>query len=141
MMGTEREYTKPLPVIDEASSGFWEACRRHELVAQQCDECGHRRWPIGPACTQCLSPRFSWVPVPGTGEIMSWIVYHHAFNAAFEDDLPYNVALIRLDDGYTMISNIVDALDDIAVGQPVHVVFDDVTDTVSIPRFARSVSS
>lgn len=130
-------YRKPLPDTSDGSQPFWEACRRHELVVQECDICGHRRWPIGPVCTMCLSPESTWVRVSGTGEVWSWIVYHQAFNQAFADDVPYNVALIRMDEGHTMISNIVDVgSSDIRVGQRVEVVFDDVNDEISIPRFS-----
>lgn len=129
-------YRKPLPDTTDGSQPFWDACRRHELVMQECAACGHRRWPIGPACTQCLSPNFTWVKVKGTGEVWSWIVYHQAFNQAFADDVPYNVALIRMDEGHTMISNIVGRdSSDIRIGQRVEVIFDDIDDNVSIPRF------
>lgn len=133
-------YEKPLPVTTDGSQPFWDACRRHELVIQQCEQCGHRRWPIGPVCTECLSPETTWVPIAGTGEVWSWITYHQAFNTAFAQDLPYNVALIRMDEGHTMISNLVDIEpEEIQLGQRVQIVFDDVTDEVSIPRF-RPVS-
>lgn len=129
-------YEKPLPDVTDGSQPFWDACRRHELVIQQCDSCAHRRWPIGPACTRCLSPSATWVSTPGTGRVWSWITYHQAFNPAFAADVPYNVALIRMDAGHTMISNLVGiANDDIRIGQQVEVVFDDVTGEISIPRF------
>ncbi len=133
-------YDKPLPITTDGSGPFWDACRRHELVIQECSACGHRRWPIGPACTECLSADFTWVQLPGTGEVMSWIVYHQSFNAAWAPELPYNVALIKVDGAHTMISNLVGIpLEEIEVGLSVRVVFDDVADGVSIPKF-RPVS-
>jgi uncharacterized OB-fold protein len=129
-------YEKPLPDPTDGSQPFWDACRRHELVMQECVGCGHRRWPIGPACTNCLSADARWIEVSGTGEIWSWIVYHQAFNRAFVEDVPYNVALIRMDEGHTMISNVVGVEpSELEVGQRVEVVFDDVTDEISVPRF------
>lgn len=129
-------YDKTLPVTTDGSKEFWDACKRHELVIQQCSACQHRRWPIGPACTRCLSSEFTWVNLSGKGEVWSWIVYHQAFNAAWSGDLPYNVALIKIDGGHTMISNLVEvAGNDIEIGQRVEVVFDDVTPEVSIPKF------
>src|SRR5690606_10218765 len=104
----EMTYNKQLPIMTDGSQPFWDACRRHELVIQECRACWHRRWPIGPVCTECLSPEFEWVRLPGTGEVWSWIVYHRAFNPAWADDVPYNVALIRLDGAHTMISNLID---------------------------------
>lgn len=129
-------YEKPLPDTTDGSQPFWDACRNHQLTIQQCDSCGHRRWPIGPACTVCLALESTWVPLAGTGEVWSWITYHQAFNSTFADDVPYNVALIRLDEGHTMVSNLVEVdADDIRIGERVEVVFDDVTDEISIPRF------
>ncbi|QOD94397.1 MULTISPECIES: OB-fold domain-containing protein [Microcella] len=129
-------YDKPLPVPTDGSGPFWEACKRHELTIQECTACGHRRWPIGPVCTNCLSPEHVWVVLPGTGEVLSWIVYHQSFNQAWTPDLPYNVALIRVDGAHTMISNVVKAdLDAIEIGQRVEVVFDDVTAEFAIPKF------
>ncbi|EAR23694.1 hypothetical protein A20C1_03378 [marine actinobacterium PHSC20C1] len=129
-------YEKLLPDTLDGSKPFWDACRRHELTIQECLECGHRRWPIGPACTHCLSTDFSWVGVAGTGEVWSWITYHQAFNSAWAADVPYNVALIRMDEGHTMISNIVGVTpDEIRIGQRVEVLFEDVTDEASVPKF------
>lgn len=129
-------YEKPLPVTNDGSAPFWEASKRHELVIQECEACGHRRWPIGPVCTECLATETKWATLPGTGEVWSWIVYHQSFNETWKPDLPYNVALIRVDGAHTMISNLVDVdPDQIEVGQQVEVVFDDVTDDFSIPKF------
>ena len=81
---------------------------------------------------------FTWVKVAGPGEVWSWRVDHQAFNPAFADDVPYNVARIRMDEGHTMISNIVESdSSDIRIGQRVEVVFDDVNDDISIPRFRQ----
>ncbi len=133
-------YDKPLPDTSDGSASFWEGCAQHELRIQECSACGHRRWPIGPVCTVCLSPEHTWVTLPGTGEVWSWIVYHQSFNKAWEPDLPYNVALIKVDGAHTMISNLVDVEPDaVHVGQRVEVVFEDATDAISIPKF-RPVS-
>ena len=133
-------YDKPLPDTSDGSAPFWEGCAQHELRIQECSVCGHRRWPIGPVCTACLSPEHTWVTLPGTGEVWSWIVYHQSFNKAWEPDLPYNVALIKVDGAHTMISNLVDVEPDaVHVGQRVEVVFEDATDEISIPKF-RPVS-
>jgi uncharacterized OB-fold protein len=130
------EYTKKLPVIDDLHRPFWDGCRAGVLKMQRCRDCGHQWWPIGPVCTACLSTDFEWVDLSGRGELWSFIVYHHKMNAAWADDLPYNVALVRLEEGPTMVSNVVGTdLADLEVGLPLEVTFDAVTDEVSIPRF------
>ena len=134
------EYAKPLPSVDEREKPFWEAARRHELVMQRCLDCGRFRNPPAELCPVCLSSRSEWSRVIGRGTVYSWVVYHRAFHPAFVPDLPYAVALIELEEGPRLFSNIVSCnLKDIHIGMPVEVVFDDVTDEVTLPKFKPSV--
>jgi uncharacterized OB-fold protein len=60
----------------------------------------------------------------------------HPYLAAFQQDLPYNVVLVELEKGPKMFSNIVGLpTDQITVGMPVEVVFEDVTDEFALPKF------
>ncbi|MEC9344375.1 MAG: OB-fold domain-containing protein [Pseudomonadota bacterium] len=130
-------YEKPLPEITDDNRGFWEAAAaKRELHLQQCGECGHIRYPVAPCCPNCLSERFRWSPVSGRGTVYSSVVYHQVYHAAFRDEVPYNVSMIQLEEGPRMISNVVGVQDGrVAVGTPVEVTFDQVTDSVAIPRF------
>jgi uncharacterized OB-fold protein len=58
-------------------------------------------------------------------------------SAAFQEDAPYNVSLVRLEEGPQLITNVVNppAEGEVPVGAPVEVIYDDVTDTVTLPRF------
>ena len=131
------EYQKPLPALDNPrTKPFWEAARRHELCVQRCPECGYYRYPPAPRCPECLAVNDIWVPVSGRGTIWSFSVYHHLFSKPFADDLPYNTALVELEEGPRLITNIVGiANEDLRVEMPVEVVFDDVTDEVSLVKF------
>jgi len=76
------------------------------LQLQRCTRCGYTRFPVATVCPECLSVSFTWEPDSGLGTVWSFCVYHRAFDAAFRPALPYNVALVELDSGPRMISNV-----------------------------------
>ena len=125
-----------LPTIDDGNRPFWDGCRAGVLVLQRCDECARLRYPISPVCPQCICSKATWVEVEPTGEVYSFGVFRHAYNDAWRDRVPYAVALVKLDAGPTLISNIV-GVDpgDVHVGRRVTAVFERVTDEVTIPQF------
>jgi len=90
-------------------------------------------------CPDCLSDRYDWARVSGRGTIASFVVFHKAYFPAFVAEIPYAVAQVELEEGPRLTSNLVDVPpDQIAIGMPVEVVFDDVTPEVSLPRFRRA---
>jgi uncharacterized protein len=132
------EYTKPVPAITDDNREFWEGCAAGELRMQRCQSCGHVRYPVSFMCPRCLSRDTEWIALSGDGEVFSYIVFHRAYHQGFAGDVPYNVALVQLDEGPRMFSNVVGCADDeVRVGDRVHVVFDRVTEEVVIPRFQR----
>lgn len=132
------EYRKPLPRITPDNRPFWEAVRRHELRLQRCMDCGSFWYPPGPVCPDCLSERFEWRRVSGRGTISSWVVFHKVYFPAFADEVPYAVVQVALEEGPRLISNLIGVpREEIAIGMPVEVVFDDVTPELSLPRFRR----
>ena len=129
-------YAKPLPAITPENKPFWDACKAGELRMQRCTGCGHVRYPINPICPRCLSPAAEWVRLSGRGTVFSYIVFHQVYNPAYKDDVPYNVAMIQLEEGPRMFSNVVGVPNDqVKVGDAVEVVFDPVTPEVSLPKF------
>ncbi|GAB2481128.1 hypothetical protein GCM10027082_34970 [Comamonas humi] len=76
-----------------------------QLQYQSC-RCGHRWLPAREHCPVCLSDGWTWRTACGEGVIKSWVVYHVAYHPDFKDRLPYNVAIIQLDEGPRLISNI-----------------------------------
>jgi uncharacterized OB-fold protein len=87
-------------------------------------------------CQRCLSLDREWMRASGLGRVDAFTVFDKAYIPAFADDVPYNVALVLLDEGPRMYSNIVGvANEDIDTGMRVEVVFDDVTDDISLPKF------
>jgi len=133
---TATPYAKQLPVITPENQPFWDACKAGELRMQQCADCGHVRYPINAVCPRCLSARFDWKRLSGRGTVFSYIVFHQVYNPAWKDDVPYNVAMIQLEEGPRMFSNVVGVPNDaVKVGDAVEVVFDPVTAEVALPRF------
>ena len=129
------EFIKELPAITESNKPFWEAARRHELVVYRCTECGELYSPVA-GCITCHHPHREWVPVSGRGKVFTFCIFQQPFHPAWKDDIPYNVAYIKLDEGPLLITNIVGcANDDIYVDMPVEVVYEDISDEVTLPKF------
>ena len=135
-MSDKPKYAKPLPRVDEETKGFWEACRRHELYLQRCRECGEVRYYPRALCPSCLSDRTEWLRSSGKGSVYTFTVTHQNQSAGFRDALPYVLAYVELAEGVRMLTNIVGcAPDQVRIGMPVEVTFDDVTPDVTLPKF------
>ena len=127
---------KPIPRIDAESKGYWEACRRHELYIQKCTSCGQLRFYPRALCPQCLSPDLEWILCSGRGEVYTFTVTHQNHAPGFRESLPYVLAYVQLEEGVQILTNVVDCSpDDVEIGMPVEVTFEDVSDEVAIPRF------
>jgi uncharacterized OB-fold protein len=135
-MTTATEYKKPLPTLTDDNRPFWEGARQGKLMMQKCGDCSHIRYPISHVCPDCLSYKTEWTQLSGRGEVFSYVVFYQLYNKAFADDVPYNVAMIQLEEGPRMFSNIVGVDNDaVKVGDKVEVTFEKATDEVSIPKF------
>ena len=129
------DYAKPLPEITEDNRPFWEGCKQHKLLLQRCSKCGHLR-DAAPICPECWSADHDWVEASGRGTVYSWIVVHQRYGRAFEDDLPYNVTIVELEEGPRLLTNLVEIDNaDIRPGLSVEVVWDDVTEEITLPKF------
>ncbi len=131
-------YSKPLPVPTIESKPYWEACKRHELRIQRCKRCNRYRHDPQPMCPYCHSLEVEWAKVSGKGKVYSYGVTHRAFHPGFADEVPYASVVIELDEGVRMVSRMVDAkTDELRIGMPVEVVFQDITDEITLPMFKR----
>ena len=131
-------YDKPLPVPTnpELSKPFWDAAKRHELVVPRCKRCSNLHFYPRELCPICLSSDLEWVPISGRGRVYSFTVVYQPANRAFAQETPYVFAMIQLDEGPRLISNVVEVpVEDVKVDMPVVVVFDDVTPEVTLVKF------
>ena len=130
------EYLKPLPHMGLESLIFWEGARNHELLIQKCLDCGRYRFYPRSICPSCLSYEVEWVKASGRGKIYSFTVSYRAPSPGFKADVPYNIAIVELEEGVRLMSNIVGCdNDDLKIGMPVEVVFEPATPEVTIPKF------
>ena len=133
-------YEKPLPIVNEETKPYWEHCKKHELRMQKCTACGYTRFPISMVCPRCHSVEAEWTKLSGKGKVYSYIIYRQAYHPAYKDEIPYVVAIIQLDEGPRMESNIIGCnVEDVKIDMPVEVHFDDVTAEVSLPKFRPAV--
>jgi len=127
---------KPLPRPTEDSEPYWEAAERGELRMQRCTNCGHVRFPPSLLCARCLCEEAEWAVLSGRGKVYSWIIVHRSQHPAFSPDTPYNVVIVELDEGPRLHSNLVECPgDEISIGMPVEVVFENIEDRAALPKF------
>ncbi|BBY23577.1 Zn-ribbon domain-containing OB-fold protein [Mycobacterium stomatepiae] len=127
--------TGPLPHASAPLSvPFWQGCQSRELRYQRCEACGQANFPPTEHCRQCLSTELQWAKSAGVGEIYSWTVVYRPVTPEFEP--PYAPAIITLDEGYQMLTNIVGvAPEELAIGMRVQVQFRDIGPDVTLPYF------
>ncbi len=130
------DYKKPLPGIDIWSRPFWAGTRAGELRMQCCGDCRTIFFPPGPVCPSCQSRNLTWETLSGRGEVLSWVIFHQLYFKGFADEQPYNVALVKLDEGPLMYTNVVGTDNDkLAIGMRLEAVFEPATDEITMPRF------
>ena len=131
------EYAKPIPTPSEDSQVYWEAAKNHELKLQQCRRV--RRLPVparGGVPRVHLRRAYDWKPVSGKGRVFSFVIYHRAYHRGFADEIPYVVAVIELDEGPRMLSNVTGCKpEEVRCDMPVEVVYEDITDEMTLPKF------
>ena len=133
-MSNTAGYQKPLPIPTRDTIEYWEGCKRHQLPLQRCQNCGAFRFYPRPMCPNCNSMDYEWVKAIGKGRVYSWTVAVQRFHPALE--VPYIIAIVELEEGVRMTSNIIDCKpEELSVGMPVEVIFDDVTEDITLPKF------
>lgn len=131
---------KPIPEADSESKPFWDGVRDHVLLIQECRHCGKRRLPATTYCPACRSSESAWVKASGRGRVFSWIVVHHPVpREAYAEEVPYVVALIELDEGVRIVSNIVGTdASCVAADMKVQVVFEGAPECGTLPKFTAA---
>jgi uncharacterized protein len=135
-MATASSKPRPRPISPEVTRPFWEAATRHELVMPRCKTCDHLFFYPRSECPRCLSNHLEWMQVSGRGRLHTYTVVYQPANAAFRDDTPYIYAVVQLDEGPRMVSNVVPCdLDAVRVDMPLEAIFDDVTPEWTLVQF------
>jgi uncharacterized OB-fold protein len=129
-------YIKPLPVPSKWSQPFWDGAKQHKLLLKKCTKCGTIDHPPYLYCTGCWAEEHEWIETSGRGKIYAFTTVMLGAPLLFTDDIPYTIAMVDLAEGPRMLTTIVEAKpEELSIGMEVEVVFDDVTEEMSLPRF------
>lgn len=127
---------KFLPVPSPETAFWWENCREGRLSIQRCGACEAYQFYPRALCSSCLSGTLEWVEAAGTATVTTFTICRVPAAEAYAADLPYVVALVRLEEGPTMMTNIVECDPEfVSTGMSVEVVFESLSDQISLPQF------
>ncbi len=138
MIGTERANQRPLPDVTSIDKSFWEAAKKGKLVLQECGNCGAVQWYPKPWCADCGSLDVGWTESKGRGTVYSFTIPRRVMDNSpvFESQIPFIIAIVELEEGPRMYSNIIECKPEQAsIGMPVEVVFEKATDEIQLPKF------
>jgi len=127
-----------LPPMWGLAHDFYSYCKQHELRFQKCSKCGRWRHVPREMCPDCGSFNYEWAKSAGKGKVFSWAITDQPMLPQFADAVPYAIAIVELEEGVRIATWVVDVLpDELSIGLPVEVEFDDVTSGVTLPKFRR----
>ena len=125
---------RPLPQPTPETRHFWDGTKAGELRLQRCNDCGHVYFPPRPLCPACSSRDVEAFKASGNGRLLSYVINHRP-HPSF--DGPYAIAVVELDEGPTMLSNIIDCEqtpEALVLDMPLEVTFED-NGAIAIPLF------
>lgn len=115
----------PPAIRNPHERAYWDHLAAHRACLQHCSRCSFVRHPPGPICPECWSDQFSWQPISGEGEVLSFVWYERSLDPRFTE-VPYNVALVKLREGPALITNVLGcAFGELAVGTAVRACYED----------------
>ena len=127
---------RPVPEASPYGEPFWAAAVDGRLVIQRCPRCDRLQHFPRPWCTACLNDAMEYVEASGRGTVYSFTVVRRNPNPAFAARVPYVLALVDLDEGVRVMSNVVGcAPEAVSVGQRVRVCFEVIDETHAVPCF------
>jgi uncharacterized protein len=131
--------SRTFPRPTKISAPFWKACHERVFQMQKCDSCHQFVWFPMYMCPHCGNMEMSWTELSGRGTVYSLSLIIDPVSAACAPDGPLTVALVELDEGPVMMTNIIgEGAEDVAIGDRVSLVFQQVSDDVTLPVFERA---
>jgi len=131
----------PLPTPQPETDFYWEHAKAHELWLMRCADCGQAYFYPRSLCPHCLSRNTEWFQSSGRGTLYTFSIAFRPPTPAFQERVPYVAALVELEGGTRLPTNLIEVEPDptaIHIGMAVEVVFDDVTDAITLPKFRPS---
>src|SRR3954451_22208746 len=134
---------KPVPVPDESSAPFFDGALAGRLMLRRCRTCATFMSPIAgigapvrPRCVACFSGDVEWAASSGRASLYSFVIMHQLYDEAFAADIPYNIAVVETDEGVRLTTQVVGCANEaLVIGMALVVVFERLSDDVTIPKF------
>jgi hypothetical protein len=131
---------KPVPTLTGLTRPYWEGASRGELMVQRCRCCDERFLYPRHWCPACWAPGPEWEPACGRGTVIACTTVHQAPYPAYEPEVPYVLAIVRLAEGAQLMANIIDCDPaSVEVGTAVEVTFE-ARQGMHVPQFRPAES-
>ncbi|MEY3906713.1 MAG: hypothetical protein RIR59_1536 [Pseudomonadota bacterium] len=132
----ERHADKFLPRPTPETAPFWAGCRDQKLLLQHCAACDTHQFYPRLVCATCLSDQLEWREASGRGTVETYTIVTRAVSEAYAADAPYVIALITLEEGPRMMSNVIGCdVTSVTCGLAVEVVFEPWSADITMPKF------
>lgn len=132
------DYQKILPVPNDETQPFWDSLKQHKMKLPRCKNCSQYHMYPRSHCPNCFSWDIEWVEASGKGKLYTYAIQYRPQGPGFQDEVPYITALVQLDEGPRLMTNLVEVEADPAklkCDSPVEIVYDDVTDEITLAKF------
>ena len=133
----------PSPITPEAKP-YWEGAKNGKLMIPKCQTCGKPFMHPRVLCPHCSSRDLTWIQASGKGTLHSFEIAHQILNKAFKVKTPVVLALVQLEEGPRVLTNLVNVEPDpkkIRCDMPVQVVFEKQTDEITLPMWEPAKGS
>jgi uncharacterized OB-fold protein len=136
MSNSANSLTRPLPELRNAGAEYWRAASKRVLLVPLCRACGKTFWHPRSRCPYCAADRVEWKQSSGNGVVHTFTIVRQSPDPFFKTRVPYVVAMVQLDDGPLLMSNIAGCdVNAVKIGMRVSVTFEPATDDIAIPIF------
>ena len=135
---TQQQYNKPIPRPQQENDHYWQKAKEHELWLRKCNDCQQAYFYPRDICPNCFSRNVTWIKASGKGTLHTFAIVQRAPHPGWREEVPFVVAMVDLEEGPRMATNLVDIEPEpekIKIGMPVEVTFDDITEEISLPKF------
>ena len=138
MTQQQRTVAKPVPIPTPDTDFYWEKCQQHELWVQKCNDCNQAYFYPRDISPCCFSRDTTWIQASGKATLYTYGIVERAPHPGFAADVPFVTAIVELEEGPIMATNIVmeePTPEKLQVGMALEVGFEDITDTIALPKF------
>ena len=131
------DYQKPIPQASPETEHFWAGCKEGKLLLQRCKDTGKAYFPPRPFSPYTGSREVEVFEASGKAKLFSYVINHRP-PKGFEDEAPYAIAVVELEEGPRMMTNITECEqtpEALELDMALEVVFEEISDDISLPKF------